>query len=143
MCHKVDGFKFWLMLKSRGLNAIEENLDNIFYCANYLSNAIKNNGAFRLVIENKESPSVCFWYIPKRLRGVTENDDFWREIDKTTTTIQARLIRSGRQMIGYSKLPKHHSANFFRVALVGHPKPTKASMDAVLTDIEAVGQELL
>lgn len=140
--HQVDGFKLWLMLKARGLNAIEENLDNIFHCANYLSDVIKGRDGFRLIIENKESPSVCFWYIQKRLRGVTENADFWVKIDKTTTTIQARLVRSGKQMIGYSKLSKHHSANFFRVALVGYPRPTKANMDTVLADIEAVGQEL-
>lgn len=131
------------MLKARGILGFEKVVDNIFHCANYLSDAIEARDDFRLVIRNTESPSVCFWYIPKHLQKSGENtDEFWKIIDLTTKTIISRLARSGKQMIGYSNLPKYHSTNFFRVALVGYPNPTEHSMNAILNDIAEVGKDL-
>uniref|UniRef100_A0A336MMD0 CSON003636 protein n=1 Tax=Culicoides sonorensis TaxID=179676 RepID=A0A336MMD0_CULSO len=139
---KVDAFKLWLILKARGLDAFEEITVNIFESAKYLSDLIKSRDGFRLVVDNQASPSICFWYIPKNLRGTTENPEFWSKIDKITTIISSTLVKSGRQMIGYSKLPKKHSANFFRVALVGYPRPSKESMDSIVNEIESVGDKL-
>lgn len=77
---KVDAFKFWLMLKARGLNAYGRLIDHAISMAKLLVEKIKERGParFRLVQDTYQYTNVCFWYIPKQLRDQEENDE-WRE----------------------------------------------------------------
>merc|ERR1712088_743070 len=63
---KVDGFKFWFMLKARGEKYMEEIVDNAFDMADYLTHLVSTRPGFRLVPEYRERKctNVGFWYIP-------------------------------------------------------------------------------
>uniref|UniRef100_A0A0K8UFV6 Cysteine sulfinic acid decarboxylase n=2 Tax=Bactrocera latifrons TaxID=174628 RepID=A0A0K8UFV6_BACLA len=77
---KIDAFKFWLMLKARGYGSFGRLLDHAIDISKVLVEKIKQRGTerFRLVLEDYQYMNVCFWYIPKALRGLEETPE-WRE----------------------------------------------------------------
>merc|ERR1712241_1386119 len=81
---KVDGFKFWFMLKARGEKYMEEIVDNAFDMADYLTQLVSTRPGFRLVPEYRERKctNVGFWYIPPSLRGQEEDEEWWNKIEK-------------------------------------------------------------
>ena len=79
---KVDVFKLWLMWKAKGNTGFEQGVDNIFDCAAHLRNRVATTEGFRLTFNNPECTNVCFWYIPKCLRGLEENEEWWKRLGK-------------------------------------------------------------
>lgn len=77
---KIDAFKFWLMLKARGYGSFGRLLDHAIDISKVLVEKIRQRGSerFRLVLEENQYMNVCFWYIPKVLRGLEETPE-WRE----------------------------------------------------------------
>lgn len=59
-----------------------ERIEACFDNALYLRDLIRDTEGFRLVVEEPECTNVCFWYIPKRLRGQQETEAWWNEIAK-------------------------------------------------------------
>ncbi|KAJ8309070.1 hypothetical protein KUTeg_013944 [Tegillarca granosa] len=49
---KVDVLKLWMMWKSRGDLGFEKDIDNLFDCARYLAQKVRDTDGFRLVLEN-------------------------------------------------------------------------------------------
>lgn len=79
---KVDAFKLWLMFKARGNNEIRSIMNNTLNCAKYFKETISIRNGFRLVIDKFEFTNICFWYIPKKMRDMEENEEWWNIIYK-------------------------------------------------------------
>lgn len=140
---KVDVFKFWLMLKARGLCGFEKLIDNSIEKAQYLQQQISKREGFRLVMKDIQYTNVCFWYIPKSLRVIKdENKSWWDALYKSVPTIKKNMIQQGAIMVNYAPLPSKNIGNFFRMTLACFPPPTETSIDFLLDEIERLGETL-
>ncbi|RZB39942.1 glutamate decarboxylase-like protein 1 [Asbolus verrucosus] len=139
---KVDSFKLWIMWKVRGLTGFQSLVDNAMNCAHYFKSAIENLEGFRLVQNQFEITAVCFWYIPKNLRGKKEDANWWKQINNVAPAIKEKMVKNGKLMVGYS--PLHHKGlcNFFRMITTCHPILTHSDMDYVITQIQLFGEAL-
>lgn len=139
---KVDAFKFWLMLKSHGTAELSHLVDHAFACAHYLAGKMRVHDGFRLVLDTFQYTNVCFWYIPKKFRNAdVENEEWWDNIYNTVLRIKEKMVTNGTLMIGYAPLPNKGIGNFFRMVVTCHSRPTRESMDFVMTEIEQLGED--
>ena len=132
------------MLKARGEDYMEDMVDNTFAQADYLTELVKSKPGFRLVpaYETRQCTNVGFWYIPPRLQGKEENDEWWAEMEKIAPNIKEQMIMEGSLMIGYQPLPYKNLKNFFRMVIHGVPRPSKENMEFVVNEIERIGKDL-
>ena len=115
---KVDSFKFWLMLKKRGVFGMERLIDNAFSSAEYFVQQLKARNGFKIVLENPQYTNICFWYIPKFMQEKKEhNENWWKSIYKLTTFIKEQMVKKGDLMITYAPLPHKNIGNFFRMVV--------------------------
>lgn len=139
---KVDVFKFWLMLKARGLSGFEQLIDNSINITKYLTNALSTRSGFRLTQSNEfQYTNVCFWYIPKCMRGQDETAAWWQQLYTVAPTIKERMIKRGSMMIGYCPLPSKNQGNFFRMTLACFPPAKEDVVDFLIDEIERLGEE--
>jgi len=141
---KVDAFKLWFQLKARGEDYMEEIVDNTFAMTDYLEERVATTPGFRLVpnYKDRQCTNLGFWYIPPRLRGLTEDDGWWEEVATVAPKIKEMMIKEGTLMIGYQPLPYKGLRNFFRMVIHAVPRPTKEHMDHVVNEIERFGEQL-
>lgn len=139
---KIDVFKFWLMIKVRGLSGIERLMDAAMNAARQLEAMIRKRDGFRLVIAEYQYTNVCFWYVPPKMRGVEETHDWRNDLYTVTTVIKERMIKRGSLMVGFSPLPHKDKGNFFRMVFTCFPVATMKSIAFVLDEIEALGKDL-
>lgn len=141
---KVDAFKLWLMLKARGLHSFEKLLDNAMEMSTYLWNLISTKSQYRPIINKPfQYTNICFWYIPKSLRGLEETREWWEKIYKVAPIVKERMIKTGTLMVGYSPLPHKEKGNFFRMILTCHPPAKSTDIDFVLHEIDQLGSNIV
>lgn len=75
---KIDAFKFWIMLKARGYGSFGRLIDHAMDISKLFMLKMQQRQGFRLVLDEYQYTNICFWYIPKSLRGKDETDQ-WRE----------------------------------------------------------------
>ncbi|XP_018052612.1 PREDICTED: acidic amino acid decarboxylase GADL1-like [Atta colombica] len=139
---KIDAMKFWLMWKARGMSGLQQLVNTAIFCAKYLLTQIKKTDGFRSVLEQYDSTTICFWYIPPSMRNAEETPTWWKRIYIVTVEIKKRLILDGSFMIDYASLPQSNLGNFFRIVVKCYPLPTPTSMDYILNQIEKAGADL-
>jgi len=141
---KVDAFKFWFMLKARGMNYMEGIVDNTFDMTDYLEELVDQREGFRLVpnYKTRQCTNLGFWYIPPSLRNQVEDDQWWVKVEKVAPMIKERMIKAGSLMIGYQPLPYKGLRNFFRMVLHSVPSPTRQDMEHIVDEIEKFGKDL-
>lgn len=140
---KVDVFKFWLMLKARGLYGFEELMDNAMDMADYLQQVLATRSGFRLIQDERfQYTNVCFWYIPKSMRDQKEDEQWWQQLYTVAPTIKERMIKRGSMMIGYCPLPHKQKGNFFRMTLTCFPPARADVIDFLVDEIERLGDEI-
>lgn len=141
---KVDVFKFWLMLKARGTDEFGRLMDNSIAQAQYLNKVVSTRDGFRPIqSENFQFTNICFWYIPKCIRGLEENYDWWAKLYTIAPTIKERMVLSGSMMVGYSPLPCKNKGNFFRMTLACFPPTREEDIDFLIDEIERLGENEL
>merc|ERR1719228_1011762 len=119
-------------------------VEKTFAMADYLTELVKSKPGFRLVpaYETRQCTNVGFWYIPPRLQGKEENEEWWAEMEKVAPKIKEEMIMQGTLMIGYQPLPYKNLKNFFRMVIHGVPRPNTEQMDHVVNEIERIGKDL-
>lgn len=143
MTFQVDAFKFWLMLKVRGLAAFQEIVDQNFALRDYFLDRLRASPNFRLVLPEFQYTNVCFWYVPDRLLdGRQGSDDWWVDVYQVTTGIKERMVLDGSAMISYSPLKHKGIGNFFRMVFTSFPRRSTADMDDLLAIIQRTGESL-
>ncbi|KAK3907320.1 Cysteine sulfinic acid decarboxylase [Frankliniella fusca] len=138
---KVDAFKLWLMWKARGDAGLAALVDNAMECARYFRQLLLASDAFRLVsAEAQDCTNVCFWYIPKRLRGLTEDKGWWDQLATVAPAVKERMAQRGTLLVGYCPLPHKGHVNFFRMVTTCQPPPRPADMDRAAAEIQRLGE---
>nr|XP_014089267.1 cysteine sulfinic acid decarboxylase [Bactrocera oleae] len=140
---KIDAFKFWLMLKARGYGCFGRLLDHSIDISKVLVEKIRQRGSerFRLVLEDNQYMNVCFWYIPKALRGLKETPEWRERLYTVAPKIKERMAYSGTVMIGYAPLQYRGLGNFFRMVFTCFPVLEEAELDFILNEIERLSEE--
>lgn len=139
---KVDVFKFWLMLKARGLTAFEKLIDNAIDQSSYLVEELKRRDGFRLVQEHVDFTNVCFWYIPKKWRGEPETDEWHAQLYRLVAQMKEKMVLSGAIMVGYTPLASKGLGNFFRMVMACFPPATELAINHILDEIEQIGESM-
>lgn len=143
---QVDAFKFWLMLKVRGLTEFQRMVDRNFELRDYFVGRLRESANFRLVLPEFQYTNVCFWYIPQRLlltmRGLQETAEWWTEVYKVTTGIKEKLVLDGSAMISYCPLKHRGLGNFFRMVFTSFPKRSTSDVDDLIEIIRRTGETL-
>lgn len=135
---KVDALKVWTMWKAKGDAGLEEDIDNLFSCSRYLTQLIKARDGFKMVQE-PQCTNVCFWYIPKRLRGKPETKEWWEQVGKVAPVIKQRMVEKGTLLIGYQ--PDGDLVNFFRM-IFSNMAVTKSDVEFIIDEIDRLGCDL-
>nr|CAI5833273.1 unnamed protein product [Callosobruchus analis] len=65
---KCDVFKFWFMWRAKGSTGFANHIDTLMDLAEYFENQINVRPDFMLV-SKRQYMNVCFWYLPRYLRG--------------------------------------------------------------------------
>lgn len=142
---RVDVFKFWLMLKARGMDGLGRRMDQCMAMSRYLASECARRDGFRLVLDGEagdfDFTNVCFWYVPERMRGQSETEEWWRKLYLVAPAIKERMCKQGTLMVGYSPLPHKGVGNFIRMALSCFPVAGKAEIDFVLDEVQRMGEE--
>ena len=142
---KTDSFKLWFMLKARGEDHFEKAIDNCRAQAEYLHFLIEKTPGFRLAFPYMEGPNctnVCFHYIPPRMRGKEETDDWWKELYTIPPRLKRAMVHEGSLMIAYQPLPHKGLGNFFRMVVMTVPQPETSHMKFVVEEIDRLGKYL-
>eukprot|EP00105_Crassostrea_gigas_P004872 XP_011418227.1 PREDICTED: cysteine sulfinic acid decarboxylase [Crassostrea gigas] len=135
---KNDVLKLWIMWKNKGDEGFERDIDNQFECAKYLAQLVQEREGFELMLE-PQCTNVCFYYIPKRLRGLERTPEWWNEISKVGPKVKEGMMKAGSMMVGYQ--PDGDFVNFFRM-IISNLDTVKSDMDFVVDEIDRLGKDL-
>lgn len=146
---KVDVFKFWLMLRARGMAGLGRRLDRCMALSKYLFSECERREGFRLVLADVggafDFTNVCFWYVPRSMRAAAaeeqETEAWWSKLYRVAPAIKERMCKEGTMMVGYSPLPHKGVGNFLRMTLSCFPAAKEAKIDFVLDEIERLGEQ--
>lgn len=134
-----DIFKLWLQWRSRGDIGFEIRMDRLMDMTQYLVNCLKDRSEkFHLLLE-PHFVNVCFWYIPKRLRGVQHDNDKEEALGLLCPKIKARMMKAGTLMLGYTRAGP--IPNFFR-SVFSQDGVMEEDIDFMLDEIDRLGEDL-
>ncbi|EDV20920.1 uncharacterized protein TRIADDRAFT_31153, partial [Trichoplax adhaerens] len=137
---RIDIMKLWLMWKAKGDEGFTKKVNHACELANYLIEKIRNREGFKLVHQVSGSPmylNVCFWYIPKALRDMADDEIKRAKLSKVAPQIKAGMTKRGSMMVGFQ--PVDDKVNFFRMILINY-NTTLEDMDFILDEIETLGE---
>uniref|UniRef100_F6U5G0 Glutamate decarboxylase 1 n=2 Tax=Monodelphis domestica TaxID=13616 RepID=F6U5G0_MONDO len=136
----VDIFKLWLMWKAKGTYGFEVQINKFMELADYLYKILKKKENFELVFDAEpELTNVCFWYIPPRLKSISNEYERQQELQKIAPKIKAMMIEGGTTMISYQ--PHGDKVNFFRMVF-SNPATKQSDVDFLIDEIERLGKAL-
>lgn len=134
-----DVFKLWLQWRARGDTGFEKRVNYLMDLAQYLVKCLKEQcDKFHLLID-PEYVNVCFWYIPKRLRGKPHDKEKEEEMGAICPKIKSRMMKAGTLMIGYTR--NMEIPNFFRMVL-SQEATNKEDIDFILKEIDRLGKDM-
>jgi len=135
-----DIFKFWLMWRAKGKQGMGAQMDRLMGLARYQVCRMKDlSDKFHLLNEEPECVNVCFWYLPKRFRGVELNKEVQAELGKITAVLKQRMMLAGTLMVGYQ--PLGDLPNFFR-SIISNSATREEDVDFMLEEMERLGHDL-
>ncbi|XP_043832057.1 glutamate decarboxylase 1-like [Dromiciops gliroides] len=136
----VDIFKLWLMWKAKGTSGFEVQINTFMELADYLYKILKKKENFELVFDAEpELTNVCFWYIPPRLKSISNEYERQQELQKIAPKIKALMIEEGTTMVSYQ--PLGDKVNFFRMVF-SNPATKQTDVDFLIDEIERLGKTL-
>ncbi|XP_074655320.1 cysteine sulfinic acid decarboxylase-like isoform X2 [Tubulanus polymorphus] len=137
---KIDSFKFWLAWKAGGNNAFEKRIDKAIDNSRYMAQEVRRRPEFELVLE-PQTITVCFWYIPRRLRGKNRDEKWWAEMHKVPPKVKEAMMKDGSMMVGYQPCDASKRRNFFRF-VIHNPALTHNDIDNSLDIIDELGRDI-
>lgn len=72
------------MWKARGDSGLSKLADQTMATAELCLKIIAKKEGFKLVTDRIQCPNVCFWYIPKFMRGKDEDEKWWDLMHKVS-----------------------------------------------------------
>ncbi|KAJ8963373.1 hypothetical protein NQ318_018849 [Aromia moschata] len=135
---KCDVFKFWLMWKAKGSSGFASHIDTLMDSAEYFEQQANNRPDF-MMVSRRQYMNVCFWYLPRYLRGKTNILEHGSQLGKVAPQIRAVMIRHGSVMLAYQ--PLKQLPNFFRF-VSQNSSLTRKDIDFILDHISEIGDAL-
>uniref|UniRef100_A0AC35TM17 Glutamate decarboxylase n=1 Tax=Rhabditophanes sp. KR3021 TaxID=114890 RepID=A0AC35TM17_9BILA len=106
--------------------------------AAYFTNKIKNTEGYEMVVEHPQFLNICFWYVPRRLRSMSQKDKM-SALEKIAPKIKGQMMERGTTMVGYQ--PDHKRPNFFRL-IINNQAITEEDLDFLIKEIIDIGIDL-
>ncbi|KAK9892155.1 hypothetical protein WA026_018358 [Henosepilachna vigintioctopunctata] len=135
---KCDVFKFWFMWKAKGSAGFANHIDALMEVAEYLEEQIHKRAEF-MMVSKRQYMNVCFWYIPRYLRGKSHILDYATQLHKVAPQIKAIMVTHGSVMLNYQ--PLQDLPNFFRF-VSQNSGLGKKDIDYILDHISEIGDML-
>ncbi|CAG8497804.1 16963_t:CDS:2 [Funneliformis caledonium] len=150
---RPDAIKLFIGWKIFGIMGYKQRIEHAFSMAGYLTNLIKNNDRFKMVLETPPSLQICFWYIPKGMKvyGQEEREieinkyQIWKEkLSLVTKGIHKIIQERGRFLFDYSpfELNGRELPLFFRV-VINAPSINEHHLDELVKEVETIGEGIL
>lgn len=92
-----------------------------------------------MVLEKPECTNICFWYIPRSLRQMEEDESFKERLHEVAPKIKEKMIREGSMMVTYQAQKGH--PNFFRIVFQNSGL-TKLDMTQLIEKFERLGEDI-
>ncbi|XP_050297083.1 cysteine sulfinic acid decarboxylase-like [Anthonomus grandis grandis] len=135
---KCDVFKFWLMWKAKGSSGFANHIDTLMDLAEYFEQQVNMRQDFVLV-SKRQYMNVCFWYLPRYLRGKANISDYNVQLQKVAPQIKGVMVKHGAVMLNYQ--PLKTLPNFFRF-VSQNSALNKGDVDFILDHIAEIGDSL-
>lgn len=135
---KCDVFKFWLIWKAKGSSGFANHIDTLMDMADYFEQQVNARAEFVLV-SKRQYMNVCFWYLPRYLRGKINISDFNAQLQKVAPQIKAVMVNHGSMMLNYQ--PLKSLPNFFRF-VSQNSALTRKDVDFILDHIAEIGNAI-
>ncbi|CAH0550870.1 unnamed protein product [Brassicogethes aeneus] len=135
---KCDVFKFWFMWKAKGSSGFANHIDALMKTAESFEKQIRNRPEF-MMVSDRQYMNVCFWYLPRYLRGKSNISEYAPQLHKVAPEIRAVMIKHGSVMLGYQ--PLKSLPNFFRFVSQNSSLNQK-DVDFILDHIAEIGDSL-
>ncbi|KAH1001029.1 hypothetical protein HUJ04_013291 [Dendroctonus ponderosae] len=135
---KCDVFKFWIMWRAKGSCGFAKHIDTLMDLAEYFEQQVNARPDFVLV-SKRQYVNVCFWYLPRYLRGKLNISDYNAQLQKVAPQIKAVMVKHGSVMLNYQ--PLKTLPNFFRF-VSQNSALTKKDADFILDHIAEIGDAL-
>jgi len=123
-------------IRKKGL---EERVDHAFAQAQYCVKLIEQSEGALELAHHPESLNVCFWYVPKDLRGQSRNPERDARLDKITSVIRRKIQLEGKILTNFADVPGQ--PHFFR-HITCNPGASGDDMELVLSEICRIGDSL-
>ncbi|CAG0880981.1 unnamed protein product [Cyprideis torosa] len=135
-----DIFKLWLMWRSKGMEGYAKQMDHLMEMSEYLVEQMKARpDMFHLIYPKPQCVNVCFWYVPKRLRGQPKTREWMEELGKITPRMKGEMMYRGTLMISYQ--PLGDLPNFFR-NIISNPGVQKEDVDFLVAELDRIGADM-
>ena len=139
-----DIFKFWLMLRAKGMEGCERQIETYMDLTAYQVKRMKEQSErFYLLNDEPECTNVIFWYVPERLRPRQcpqyGTRDWQLELGTVTARLKGRMMNTGTLMVSYQPLGMY--PNFFR-SIVSNQAVQESDIDFMLDEMHRLGNEL-
>eukprot|EP01101_Sappina_pedata_P005917 TRINITY_DN2823_c0_g1_i1.p1 TRINITY_DN2823_c0_g1~~TRINITY_DN2823_c0_g1_i1.p1 ORF type:complete len:498 (+),score=215.57 TRINITY_DN2823_c0_g1_i1:43-1536(+) len=136
---RVDSFKLWVAWRAYGDEGLEARVNHAFdQAAHCVSICNNSEGVFKLA-HVPQTLNVCFWYVPKELRGQERTPEIDAKLDKITSLIRRRIQLEGKCLTNFCDVPG--VPHFFR-HITCNPNASPKDMDFVLAQIKEIGDSL-
>lgn len=138
----MDSFKSWITLASRGEEELERLVDKLFEMRDYLVSLIRQRANFKLVLDEPQGNTICFWYLPDSLMQLGWANVTPDVLHQVCPKLKGKMMEEGTMMVNYQPITVKNLPNFFRMVLTCQPEVQKSSMDLVISEIERIGSGL-
>ncbi|XP_018570715.1 cysteine sulfinic acid decarboxylase-like [Anoplophora glabripennis] len=135
---KCDVFKFWFMWKAKGSSGFASHIDALMDLAEYFEEQVNNRCEF-VMVSKRQYMNVCFWYLPRYLRGKVNFLEHSAQLHKVAPQIRAVMVKHGSVMLGYQPLKQF--PNFFRF-VSQNSSLNRKDVDFILDHIAEIGDAL-
>ena len=136
----IDSFKLWLMFKARGMSELENSVNRAFDASKSFQQKLLQKQGFRLVIPEFQYMNTCFWYIPEKMRGKPENEEWWKLISDVSRKIKEQMQTTGKLTLSYNSLPQRNVVNFLRLPIKCFPPMKDEVLDFIIENVENFGE---
>lgn len=136
---RVDSFKLWVAWRAYGDDGLEARVNHAFdQAAHCVSICNSSDGVFKLA-HIPQTLNVCFWYVPKELRGQERSAEYDAKLDKVTKLIRRRIQLEGKCLTNFADVKG--LPHFFR-HITCNPNASNKDMDFVFAQIKEIGDSL-
>jgi len=139
-----DALKLWLFWKRYGRSGMEDRVNKAMDTTQMMAKKVNEREDFTLVLE-PPGTSVCFWWVPKDLRGtirsplMSDDPNVPKIVNEVITRARAIMIQRGNLMIDVAPLSQEDMGKFFRMTVVA-PSITEEDLDYILDELASISQ---